>query len=187
MEDYEHGKYIFVPNHVSEFDGVLFGTIVPNMLVVAKSDWVSNPHLNAFIEKLFSIVGLIRKDNLSGMNVLKKCMAHLNNAQDGAVTIFVQQTIADIDITTPEDIASGACLIAKKTSAQIIPVYIEQVSTEHPTRIVFGAPIDCADNKDFGAAWLKSELALRDSITSPAARTPILSEKHRKPISQREF
>jgi hypothetical protein len=123
MEDYTHGKYIFVPNHVSEFDGILFGTILPNMLVVAKSDWVSNPHLNGFIEKLFSIVGIVRKDNLSGMNALKKCINHLNEAQDSAVTIFVQQTIADIDMTTPEDIASGAYLIAGKTSAQIIPVY----------------------------------------------------------------
>lgn len=187
MEDYTHGKYIFVPNHVSEFDGILFGTILPNMLVVAKSDWVSNPYLNGFIEKLFSIVGIVRKDNLSGMNALKKCINHLNEAQDSAVTIFVQQTIADIDMTTPEDIASGAYLIAGKTSAQIIPVYLEQVSTEHPTRIVFGDPIICADKNEFGEAWLKSELALRDSIAAPAARPPILCEKHKKPISQREF
>ncbi len=25
MDNYEHGRYVFVPNHVSEFDGVLFG------------------------------------------------------------------------------------------------------------------------------------------------------------------
>ena len=187
MEDYTHGKYVFVPNHVSEFDGILFGTILPNMLVVAKSDWVSNPHLNGFIERLFSLVGIVRKDNLSGMNALRKCIEHLKNSQDGAVTIFVQQTIADIDMTTPEDIASGAYLIAQKTGAKIIPVYLEQVSTEHPTRIVFGSPLECSDKNDFGDAWLKTELALRDSITAPAARPPILCEKHRKPISQREF
>ncbi len=187
MEDYTHGKYVFVPNHVSEFDGILFGTILPNMLVVAKSDWVSNPHLNGFIERLFSLVGIVRKDNLSGMNALRKCIEHLKNSPDGAVTIFVQQTIADIDMTTPEDIASGAYLIAQKTGAKIIPVYLEQVSTEHPTRIVFGDPLECSDKNDFGDAWLKTELALRDSITAPAARPPILCEKHRKPISQREF
>lgn len=187
MGDYEHGKYIFVPNHVSEFDGILFGTIIPNMLVVAKSDWVSNPRLNGFIERLFSIVGIVRKDNLSGMNALKKCINHLNGSPNSGVTIFVQQTIADIDMTTPEDIASGAYLIAQKTGAQIIPVYCEQVSTEHPTRIVFGNPIKCTDKTEFGEAWLKCELALRDSITAPAARPPILCEKHRKPISQREF
>lgn len=187
MENYEQGKYIFVPNHVSEFDGILFGTILPHMLVVAKSDWVSNPHLNSFIEKMFSIVGIVRKDNLSGMNAMKKCMEHLKKSENSAVTIFVQQTIADIDMTTPEDIASGALLIAQKTSAQIIPVYMEQVSTEHPTRIVFSSPLTCTDKKEFGNAWLKAELALRDSITEPAARPPILCEKHRKPISEREF
>ena len=62
MKDYSQGKYIFVPNHVSEFDGVLFGLINPNMLVVGKSDWISNPNLNGFLEKLFSIVGVDRKD-----------------------------------------------------------------------------------------------------------------------------
>ncbi len=187
MEDYKCGKYILAPNHVSEFDGLLFGTILPQMLVVAKSDWVSNPNLNGFIEKLFPVVGLIRKDSASGMNVMRKCIQHLNESQDGAVTIFVQQTIADIDITEPEDIASGACYIAKKTGAQIIPVYCEQVSIEHPTRVVFGSPIVCEDKKEFGEAWLRSERALRDSITAPGARPPMLCEKHRKPISQREF
>lgn len=187
MEAYKQGKYVLVPNHVSEFDGLLFGTILPQMLVVAKSDWVSNPNLNGFIEKLFSVVGLIRKDSASGMNVMRKCIQHLNASQDGAITIFVQQTIADIDITEPEDVASGACYIAKKTGAQIIPVYCEQVSIEHPTRVVFGSPIVCEDKKEFGEAWLRSERALRDSITAPGARPPMLCEKHRKPISQREF
>lgn len=187
MKDYEHGKYVFVPNHVSEFDGVLFGILIPHMLVVAKSDWGSNPRLNGFVERFFSIVGIVRKDNLSGMNALKKCISHLNESPDSGVTIFVQQTIADIDMTMPEDIASGAYLIAQKTDAQIIPVYCEQVSTEHPTRIIFGDPIICTDKNEFGEAWLKSELALRDSITSPAARPPILCEKHKQPISQREF
>lgn len=187
MQDYEHGKYIFVPNHVSEFDGLLFGTIIPHMLIVAKSDWISNPRLNSFTEKLFSLTGLLRKDKSSGMHVLKNCIDHLDKLQDSAVTIFVQQTIADIEMTTPEDIASGALFIAKKTSAQIIPVYCEQVSTENPTRIVFGSPLSCTDKNEFGNAWLRSEFALRDSITTPTSRPPILCEKHKKPISQREF
>jgi len=187
MGNYEQGRYVFAPNHVSEFDGVIYGTIIPNMLVVAKSDWISNPHLNSFTEKLFPIVSLIRKDGSSGMNVLRKCVAHLKKTQDSAVTIFVQQTIVDIDITTPEDIASGAYYIAQKASAKVIPVYSEQVSAESPTRIVFGEPIECADKEDFGKAWLERELAMRDSITSPAARPPMLCEKHRKPISERVF
>ncbi len=186
-ERYMHGKYVFVPNHVSEFDGMLFGTIVPNMLVVAKTDWISNPHLNDFVEKLFSVVGLIRKDSASGINVLKKCAAHIEEKEDSAVTIFVQQTIADIDNTKPEDVASGACFIAKKTGAQIVPVYTEQISAEYPTRIVFGDPIAWENKKEFGEIWLKKEYELRDSITSPAARAPKLCEKHRKPISERDF
>lgn len=187
MGDFEHGKYVFVPNHVSEFDGILFGVIIPHMLVVAKSDWVSNPRLNSFIDKFFEIVGIVRKDNISGMQALKKCIEHLKKTEDSAVTIFVQQTIADIDLTTPEDIASGAQFIAQKASAQIIPVYCEQVSTESPTRIVFGSPIICKNKDEFGDAWLKSEFELRDSITAPIARRPILCEKHKKPISQRGF
>ena len=182
MGDYAHGKYCFVPNHVSEFDGLIFGTIIPNMLVVAKSDWGSNPRLNAIIEKYFSIVAVIRKDNASGMNVLRKCIEHFREAEDSALTVFVQQTIADLDITRPEDVASGAFHIAEKAGAQIVPVYCEQ-----PTRIVFGEPMNCTDKDGFGKAWIECEKALRDSITSPAARPPVLCEKHQKPISEREF
>ena len=187
MGDFEHGRYVFAPNHVTEFDGLLFGTLIPDMLVVAKSDWGSNPHLNEFINKLFTIVCLIRKDNASGINVIRKCIDHLKASDNSAVTVFVQQTIADIEITTPEDVASGVCYIAKKASAQIIPVYSEQVSPELPTRIVFGEPIICEDKDAFGAEWLKAEFKLRDSICDPAARPPILCEKHMKPISERDF
>ncbi len=187
MEDYTHGKYCFVPNHVSEFDGLIFGTIIPHMLVVAKSDWISNPRLNAIIEKYFSLVAVIRKDNASGMNVLRKCIEHFRGSEDSALTVFVQQTIADIDNTKAEDVASGAYHIAEKSSARIIPVYCEQVSTAHPTRIVFGKPMECTDTEEFGKAWLESEKALRDSISAPAARTPVLCEKHQKPISERDF
>lgn len=187
MQNFEQGKYIFVPNHVSEFDGFIFGTLIPNMMVVAKSDWISYPRLNEFIEKLFTLVGVVRKDKSSGLNVLRKCAEHLGKSQDGAVTIFVQQTIVDLETTTPEDVASGALVIAKKADAPIIPVYCEQVSTEHPTRIVFGSPLSYKDKNDFGEAWLKSEIELRDSLANPVARRPMLCEKHRKPISEREF
>ena len=187
LENYTKGKYILVPNHVSEFDGMLYGTVLSNMLVVAKTDWIANPHLNEFVEKLFSVVGVVRGDNSSGITVLKKCVQHLNSLEDGAVTIFVQQTIADIDLTTPEDVAPGACFIAKKTGAKIVPVYAEQISAEHPTRMIFGEPIECLDKKAFGEEWLKREFELRDSIKNPEARPPVLCEKHRKPISERGF
>ncbi|MBP5607693.1 MAG: 1-acyl-sn-glycerol-3-phosphate acyltransferase [Lachnospiraceae bacterium] len=187
MDDLEHGRYVLVPNHVTEYDGLLFGTLIPNMLVVAKSDWITNPHLNELIERLFSIVGLVRKDNASGISVLRKCIDHLKASADSAVTVFVQQTIADIEITTPEDVASGVHYMAKKADAAIIPVYSEQVSPEFPTRIVFGDPIVCENKDDFGAAWLEAEFKLRDSITAPATRPPVLCAKHQKPISQRDF
>ena len=44
----------------------------------------------------------------SRINVLRKCIKHLEKLQNSAVTIFVQRTIADLDATTPEDIGSGA-------------------------------------------------------------------------------
>ena len=184
---YAQGRYVFAPNHISEFDGLIFGTIIPNIMVVAKSDWISNPTLNGFIEKLFTIVAVVRHDSKSGMKVLRDCIEHLKESENGAVTVFVQQTIADLDITTPEDVATGAYHIAQKGGAQVIPVYCEQASTEHPTRIVFGSPIVCEDKNEFGALWLESERALRDAIKDPLARKPVLCEKHQKPISQRGF
>ena len=119
--------------------------------------------------------------------MIRKCIDHLKSSDNSAVTVFVQQTIADIEITVPEDVASGVYYIAKKTSAQIIPVYSEQVSPSLPTRIVFGDPIVCEDKEAFGAAWLKAEYTLRDMISDPAARPPVLCEKHQKPISRRDF
>ena len=180
-------KYVFVPNHISEFDGLILGTILANMMVVAKTDWVSNPDLNAYIEKLFSIVGLHRRDTTSGLEVLRKCAEHLEKNENGGVTVFVQQTIAALDITTPEDIAVGVIFIAQKTAAPIVPVYIEQVSVDQPTRIIFGEPMECMNKRKFGEEWLKNELELRAKITSPAARVPVLCEKHRKPIKERGF
>ena len=185
--NYEQGKYVFAPNHISEFDGLIFGTLIPNTMVVAKTDWGENPHLNEFLGKLFQMTCVKRKDTASGMHVMKSCIDHLKNSENGAVTIFVQQTIADIDITTPEDIAIGVFHIAQKTSAQIIPVFCEQASPEALTRVVFGAPLVCDDKDRFGKAWLDAEIALRDSLNDPAARAPKLCEKHQKPISQRSF
>lgn len=185
--DYSHGKYILVPNHISEFDGLIFGTLIPNTMVVAKSDWGENPQLNSYLGKLFQMTCVKRKDTASGMHVMKSCIDHLKNDADSAVTVFVQQTIADINITTPEDIAIGVFHIAQKTSAQIIPVFCEQASPEALTRVVFGAPLVCDDKDRFGKAWLDAEIALRDSLTDPAARAPKLCEKHQKPISQRSF
>ena len=185
--DYSHGKYILAPNHISEFDGLIFGTLIPNTMVVAKTDWGENPHLNEFLGKLFQMTCVKRKDTASGMHVMKSCIDHLKNSENGAVTIFVQQTIADIDITTPEDIAIGVYHIAQKTSTPIIPVFCEQASPEALTRVVFGEPLVCDDKDHFGRAWLDAEIALRDSLTDPAARAPKLCEKHQKPISQRSF
>jgi hypothetical protein len=187
LEKYKKGKYVFVPNHISEFDGLILGTILANMMVVAKTDWVSNPDLNAYIEKLFSIVGLHRRDTTSGLEVLRKCAEHLEKNENGGVTVFVQQTIAALDITTPEDIAVGVIFIAQKTAAPIVPVYIEQASVDQPTRIIFGEPMECMNKRKFGEEWLKNELELRAKITSPAARVPVLCEKHRKPIKERGF
>lgn len=187
LESLSSGKYILVPNHVSEFDGLIFGILIPNMMVVAKTAWISNPNLNAFVSGLFQVVGLVRHDTSSGMNVLRNCMDHLNAVENGAVTIFVQQTIADIDRTTPEDVANGALLIAKKTGAKIVPVYAEQVSPDHPMRVVIGEPMTVANKNDFGKEWLEQEYALRDSLIDPPARPPILCEKHLLPISERDF
>ena len=165
--DYSHGKYILAPNHISEFDGLIFGTLIPNTMVVAKTDWGENPHLNEFLGKLFQMTCVKRKDTASGMHVMKSCIDH--------------------NITTPEDIAIGVFHIAQKTSAQIIPVFCEQASPEALTRVVFGAPLVCDDKDRFGKAWLDAEIALRDSLNDPAARAPKLCEKHQKPISQRSF
>ena len=181
------GKYIFTPNHVSEFDGPLFGLLHPNMLVMAKKEWTDDLTLFEFLSQFFKVVGVDRNDKLSGVMGIKRCIQHIKNFENSAVTIFVQQTIADININQPEDIASGAFFVHKKTGADIIPVFCEQVSFHYPTRIVFGNPLEVTHIEQFGQEWLKAELQMQHSLINPQARKPILNEKHSTPISQRDF
>ena len=50
-------------------------------------------------------------------------------------SFFVQQTIADIEITIPGDIASDAYYIAQKDSVHIHPCYVRNTKTNMPTRV----------------------------------------------------
>ena len=187
LPDFKAGKHVFTPNHVSEFDGPLFGVLHPNMIVMAKKEWTDDPLLNAFLGQFFKVVGVDRKNRISGANGIIKCIEHIKKFENSAATIFVQQTIADINIIRPEDIASGAFSVRKKTGAAIIPVFCEQVSLDYPTRIVFGDPLDIICPEQFGQDWLDAELQMQKSLTKPPARKPILNEKHSTPISQRDY
>lgn len=185
--DFNNGKYVLTPNHVSEFDGPLFGMLHPNMIVMAKKSWTDDPMLNAFLGQFFKFVGVDRKDKASGVAALMGCIDHLNSSDNTAATIFVQQTIADINLIMPEDIAAGVLSIRKRTGASIIPVFCEQVSLDYPTRVVFGEKLDDSTSKNFGQNWLNAQHEMQKSLTNPPARKPILNEKHSTPISKREF
>jgi len=187
LPDFNAGKYILTPNHVSEFDGPLFGVLHPNMLVMAKKEWTDDPRLNASLGRYFKSVGVDRKDRMSGAVGIKKCIKHIRNYENSAATIFVQQTIADINNIEPGDIASGAFLVHIGTGAAVLPVFCEQVSLDYPTRIVFGDPMDTAGPKQFGEDWLEAELRMQKSLADPPARKPVLNEKHSIPISQRAY
>ena len=186
MPDFTDGRYVLTPNHVSEFDGPLFGALHPNMLIMAKKEWTDDQTLGAFLGQFFKFVGVDRKDKLSGTFAIGKCIKHIKNSTNSAVTIFVQQTIADIDIIQPEDIAAGAYFVRKKAGASILPVFCEQVSLSAPTRIVFGEPLEPPAPEDFGKKWLEAQLSMQKSL-NPPARKPQLNKKHSIPISQRDF
>jgi len=186
LPDLAAAPYVFTPNHVSEFDGPLFGILHPHMLVMAKKEWSDDPRMDAFWGQYFQVVGIDRKDRMSGVAGILQCIEHIKKYENGAVTIFVQQTIADINTNQPEDIASGAFSVHRKTGAAVIPVFCEQVSLDAPTRIVFGDPME-TDAKKFGGDWLEAELRMQGSLANPPARKPALNEKHSIPISQRKF
>ena len=111
------------------------------------------------------MTGYVRKDAASSLDCIRTCNNFINNSENSSVTLFVQQTIADVNNCGPEDIAPSAYMIHKRTEANIIPVFTEQVSLDQPTRIVFGNPMEASFSaKQFGEVWLDEVLKLQKNF-----------------------
>lgn len=179
MPDMGARGYILAPNHISDFDALLLGLVYENILIMSKNEWVENEALMRFMSLHYALVGVNRESSMSQARALVKLVRHLGGApQPQHALVFPQGTISDIRHNSVERVHAGVFVLSHRTGVPVLPVFIEQPSLQHPTRIVFGAPMDIPGREeDCRAQWRDALIALADGLT-PAARTPVLTEKH---------
>lgn len=178
MPDLDNSRLIFAPNHVSDLDALILGLLHPKIRIASKTDWTDNEKLKHFLGLHYDLQRLNRACVQSLHTLLKSAVAYFNeNTESRHYLLFSQGTISDFNQNSLERISKLAQKISNKADVPIVPLFIEQPSLYHPTRIVFDAPMMVPPEADFRRIWLERETALQNTL-SPPARLPKLSHKH---------
>jgi len=178
MPDLENNRFIFTPNHVSDLDALILGLIHPKIRIVAKTDWTNNEKLRKFLDIHYDLYGLERMSIQSLRDLFTGAVNYFNESGENRhFLIFSQGTISDFNNNSPERITPIAQRISNKTDVPVVIMFIEQVSFDHPTRIVFDNPMKISPENDFREIWLEREKALQKTLIPPA-RLPKLTYKH---------
>jgi hypothetical protein len=178
MPDLEHNRFILAPNHVSDFDALVLGLLHPSIKIVSKNGWFDNERLRRFLDLHYHLSGLDRTSLQSLRAVIADAVDYFREGGEAKhYLVFSQGTISDFNRNSPERVSTIAQKISKRADVPILPLFVEQVSLEHPTRIVFGQPMRLSPGDDFRELWLRQEAAMQNALT-PAARMPKLTEKH---------
>ena len=162
MPDMDANRFILAPNHVSEFDALSLGLLHPRIRIVSKRAWTDNTRLRQYLERHYDLCGLNRASMASLRHVMRESIRYF--LEDDACKhylVFSQGTISDFNHNSPERVSSIAQQVASKTAVPIVVVFVEQVSIDHPTRIVFDAPRVITQSDDFRRIWLEREAALQ--------------------------
>ena len=178
MPDLENNRFIFTPNHVSDFDAIILGLLHPKIRIVAKDDWANNSKLRKFLDIHYDLYGIDRTSLQSLRALLTDSVNYFNDCGENKhYLVFSQGTISDFNNNSLERISSVAQKISEKTDVPIVNIFIEQVSLYYPTRIVFDKPMKLSKKEDFRKIWLEKEKSMQDALV-PSARLPKLSHKH---------
>jgi len=176
--DFDSSRYILSPNHVSDFDALILGLLHPKIRIVSKAEWTENAKLKPFLDLHYDLYGLDRTSLMSLRRLLKDSVSYFNDSDENRhFLVFSQGTISDFNNNSPERVSPIAPKLSDKTGVPIVCVFVEQVSLDHPTRIVFDSAMAYASKDDFRAVWLEREATLQNSL-SPPARRPLLTFKH---------
>jgi len=176
VPDLDNNRFIFTPNHVSDFDAVVLGLIIPKVRIVAKKEWAENEKLRKFMDLHYDLYGLDRSSLQSLHILLKDAVEYFEDKTDKHFLVFSQGTISDFNNNSLERISTIAHKVSLNADVPVVNIFIEQVSLNHPTRIVFDEPIKLSRKNNFRSIWLERELVLQNSIDS--ARRPKLTHKH---------
>lgn len=178
LPDLQNHRYILAPNHVSDFDALVLGLLHPRIRIVSKNDWTNNARLRGFLDIHYNLYGLDRTSIESLRCLLADSVRYFNESDENRhYLVFSQGTISDFNHNSPERISTIAQKVSCRTGVPVVPVFIEQVSLYHPTRIVFDRPLRLTKRDDFRHIWLERQAALQASLLPPA-RPPKLSAKH---------
>jgi hypothetical protein len=94
LPDLENNRFIFTPNHVSDFDAVILGLLHPKIRIVSKNDWTNNKALRKFLDIYFDLYGLDRTSLKSLRGLLKDSIEYFNNNDEiRHYLVFSQGTI----------------------------------------------------------------------------------------------
>jgi len=178
MPDLENNRFIFTPNHVSDLDALILGLLHPKIRIVAKTDWTNNLKVRQFLDVHYDLYGLDRMSIQSLRELLTDSVNYFNESGENKhYLIFSQGTISDFNNNSPERITPIAQRISNKTGISVVNMFIEQVSFEYPTRIVFDEPMKLSPEDDFRKIWLEREKFMQN-LLNPPARLPKLTYKH---------
>ena len=178
MPDFENGRFILTPNHVSDLDAIILGLLHRKIRIVSKTDWTNNEKLRQFLDLHYNVYGFDRSSFQSLRDLLTDSISYFNESDENRhYLIFSQGTISDFNNNSLERISRTAQIISNKTGVPIVNMFIEQASLHAPTRIVFDEPRILSKDDDFPKIWLERELFLQNSL-NPPARIPKLSHKH---------
>ena len=133
--------YIICSNHIAAKDVIMIAAVYPKEIkFVAKKELFSVPILGWLIKKL----GAVKLDR--GGSDVAAIKASVNLAKSGSnVAIFPQgHRCPGLDPSTTQ-IKNGAALIAYKSEADVLPVYIKTKGVKYhflgKIEIIFGKPI----------------------------------------------
>jgi len=178
MPDFDNNRFILAPNHVSDLDALILGLLHPNIRVVAKIDWTSNEKLRQFLDIHYDLHGLDRASLQSLRSLVADSIKYFAKTDENKhFLVFNQGTISDFNNNSPERVSTIAQKISCRADVPVVSVFIEQVSLNHPTRIIFDEPIELSPKDDFRKIWLEREAAMQKSLVPPA-RLPKLTHKH---------
>lgn len=141
IEDKENrGNIIICANHTHEFDPIIISIMYPRQIFwMAKKQLFKNKIVASFLSKLGAFP--VDREEID-LSTIKKSLNILK--EDGVLGIFPEGTrVKKIDL---ENVKPGVGLIALKSNAAILPVYIDgNYKLFSKINIYFGKEIDLSE------------------------------------------
>lgn len=141
----QQGKMILIANHVSGKDPIFMHLIVKQKIYyMSKKELFKNP----FVSWLVTWLGAFPVDRGKGdLGAIKTALQVLDEGKTMGIFPEGKRNLTGNGVIAP--FQHGAAMIALRSGAPVLPIYISPVRPFHRTYIVAGKPIDLK-NTNFG-------------------------------------